>query len=131
MLSISDAEAIRAWLPAALQSAEPRGVTKASLAAACGVTVQAVDGWLRTGRITKSNLKKAEALLGSEPNFMSGTPVAAERTAEYNVSWPFKLVSRVELAALPKRRLDRLDQMLRDRLNEWAEDDAASKRKAA
>lgn len=129
MLSNSDADTIKAWLKNALGVAANHGHTKADLAVHCGVKKQAVDGWLRTGRITKSNLAKASGFLESAPTFV-GAPAAAR---EYRPAdnWPFRLVKLEEVVHLPKRRLERIDRMLRDQLNGWAEDDATDKRRSA
>jgi hypothetical protein len=91
-----------------------------------------VDGWVRTGRITKRNLELAAKFLGAMPAFAGATVVAKEEAAAYSVSsWPFKLVTRAEITALTRKRVDRLDRLMRERLDEWAEDDTAAKRRAA
>lgn len=73
MLKSTDAAVVRAWLEAALRDGDPLGKTRAGLASACGVSSQAVTGWQKTGRITKTNLEKAVAYFGHGPRFASET----------------------------------------------------------
>lgn len=132
MVSESDTDTVKAWLGQALGAEPQRAIRKKGLAQHCGVTIQAVDGWIRTGRITKRNLQLAGQFLGVFPAFVAATVVAMENTATYAASsWPFKLVPQPEITALSKKRLDRLDRLIRERLDEWAEDDAAAKRRTA
>ena len=131
MLSDSDTDTVKTWLKASLQLAARHGLSKVGLAAVCEVTPQAVDGWVRTGRITKRNLELAAQYFGVAPSFTASSLSAREPARPALTPWPFKLVLFAEIARLPKRKLDRLDRMIRDRVNEWAEDDAAAKRKAA
>jgi hypothetical protein len=132
MLSMNkkDTEVVSAWLDKALADGAKRGLSKTGLATTCGVTPQAVDGWLRTGRIRKGNLEQAVAYFGHGPSF-TGAPLNARQDRPEPVVWPFRLVSSAEIHALPKRRRDRLDKLVRARLDEWLEDDTAAKRKAA
>lgn len=136
MVSASDTDTVKRWLTAALMagsggSSAALTLKKKSLAGACQVSVQAVDGWLRTGRITKSNLETAAAYLQVAPSFTRAGVEAREHTAAARtVVWPFHLVPHAEVAALPKRRRDRLDKLMRERLDDWSEDDAAGKRRA-
>lgn len=138
MLS-GDNKIVSDWLRSALKLGERQGLTKAALAARCQVKPQAIDGWLRTGRITKSNLAAAETFFGHGPSFTGSHAGVREDQAPYNKRaasaqppWPFKLVSAAEISALPRPRIDRLDKLLRSRLDEWLEDDrVAGKRKAA
>ena len=123
---------MKAWLEQALGTLEQRPARKKALAEHCGVKVQAVDGWLRTGRITKRNLELTAKFLGSVPAFASAAVLAKEEAQAYSVpSWPFKLVTPAEITTLGAKRVDRLDRLMRDRLDEWAEDDTAAKRRAA
>jgi hypothetical protein len=62
-------EAVKRWLGAALGPPGANAGQRKALAAHCGVTTQAVSGWLRTGRIGKDKLELAAAFLGSKPNF--------------------------------------------------------------
>lgn len=132
MVSERDTDTVMAWLEQALGPQQDRPARKKALAEQCGVKVQAVDGWVRTGRITKRNLELAAQFLGSAPAFASAALLAKEGAAAYSTpSWPFKLVTRAEIAALSTKRVDRLERLMRERLDEWAEDDTTAKRRAA
>lgn len=124
MLDDKDSATVRTWLEQALLAAGKRGLTKADLARHCGVTAQAVDGWLRTGRITKSNLARASMFFGHSPSFTGNAVLVRE--AAVGSAWPFRKVSQSEIEALSVQRLARLDTMVRQRLDEWAEDDELS-----
>jgi len=69
----SDTEIVRAWLTAALGGKDSKNAKgrRAALAHHCGVTPQAVSGWLKTGRITKKNLEKASSYFKHSPSFTS------------------------------------------------------------
>lgn len=77
MLKSPDAAIVRAWLETALRDGEPLGKKRTGLAAACGVSSQAVTGWQKTGRITKTNLEKAIAYFGHGPRFTDENSPAA------------------------------------------------------
>jgi hypothetical protein len=128
MLFDSDTETVKKWLIRALDLGSELGQTKTALASYCKVTPQAVDGWLRTGRITKRNLELAKHFFGSGPSFTTGhtEQVAQQGGPQALVRWPFRLVDHREIEALPVKRRQRLDRLLRERINEWAEDDAAA-----
>lgn len=127
-----DAAIVRSWLDSALGSGDQRSRLRKELAEHCGVTVQAVDGWLRTGRIRKSHLERASDLLSSRPLFASSrSPTAREAAPAPSAPWPFKLVRMEEVFGLSPKRMARLDKALRDRLDEWYEDDAGKRRRAA
>ncbi len=96
---MKDTDAIRAWLVPAVDAALKRKATKAEIAAACGASPQALAGWLKTGRITKANLKRAEAYFGTSPSFTSGEPLAAGEPAAG--AWPFTKFSRLQIVQLP------------------------------
>lgn len=125
--NVRDTETIKRWLEQALQASRAAGRDdRLPLAEHCGVTPQAVDGWRRTGRITKSNLVRAQQFFGHGPRFddSAASVGQAREHAPAAPRWPFRLVGHAEITALPPRRLRRLDAMLRARLDEWAEDDA-------
>ena len=69
MLDSSDTDVIKRWLSAALEDGQKRRLSKSGLAEHCAVSPQAVSGWLRTGRISKSSLAHAADYLGSAPTF--------------------------------------------------------------
>jgi hypothetical protein len=91
MLTQSDTEVVRQWLAQAIEAGRPIGQTPKALADHCGVTPQAITGWLKTGRITKTNLTKAAAFFGHSPLF--GVPVREVRqpvaAGFAPASWPF------------------------------------------
>lgn len=75
MLDKPDTDVVREWLAKALDASAPGGTSRADLARHCKVSPQAVNGWLRTGRISKSNLEHASAFFGHGPSFTRpGTP---------------------------------------------------------
>lgn len=78
----SDTEVVRIWLTAALSGKDSAG-RRAALARHCGVSSQAVSGWLKTGRITKTNLEQATAFFGHGPSFTKLGSAARQPTAAY------------------------------------------------
>jgi len=103
----SDADTVRAWLNHVFELGAERGHTLVDLARYCGVSPQAVSGWKRTGRISKSNLEKAVEYFGSAPSF---TTAVIAREPEVAAQWPFKRVSYARYARLPageKQRIER------------------------
>lgn len=108
MLSTSAALAQR--LAAALEEGR---ISQVRVATECGVTKQAVQGWLRTGRIDKKHLPKLSELTGKplawwlsgqEVNADSAphTPAGAqEELAPYRVQqWPFRSITAAEYYSL-------------------------------
>lgn len=123
MLDMTDSEIVMQWLNAALANKSKDAAHAADLARYCGVSAQAVNGWLKKGRISKSNLEKATQFFGHGPSFTAGTAMAAkEPAAPYG--WPFRLVSLAEVERLPEKSRARIDKLIRARLDEWAEDSA-------
>jgi hypothetical protein len=127
MLNKSDAQIVLEWLTEAFAAAPDK--TPAQLAAFCKATPQAVNGWLKTGRIKKQNLAKATVFFGSEPVFSASRLILREPSARYD-NWPFRSVTAAEIEALPAIQLKRLEKVMRDRLDEWLED-ASGKRRSA
>lgn len=78
-----DAKELARRLRQAMDSAQPR-VSSAALAAASGVTPQAVNGWRKTGRIAKRHLKTVsnltkrplEYFLEEDPRLRAREPAA-------------------------------------------------------
>jgi len=66
--AVKTADVIAERIKPALQ-----GVNLTSLAAACGVTRQAVDGWKRTGRIDKRHLQTIAKFTGRPVEHFLGT----------------------------------------------------------
>lgn len=85
--SESDTEVVRTWLANALGAKDAKG-RRAALAKRCGVSSQAVSGWLKTGRITKKNLELATAFFGHGPTFTTTGTVARDAAARYCLSPP-------------------------------------------
>lgn len=125
----SDAEIVRAWIARALKTGEIRGQDKKGLAKHCGVSVQAVDGWLATGRITKSNLEKASGYFGHAPSFTTGGVHARQPlpTTPTHEAWPFLRFSAKEIRDLDPKHRARIDKLVRERLDEIAEDSATTR----
>lgn len=91
MLDKSDTETVQEWLRDALARGEAVGKHQAGLAAFCRVSPQAVHGWVKTGRITKSNLEVAALYFGHGPSFRHGGVAAREPGLE---AWPFPRIAR-------------------------------------
>lgn len=70
MLDVADTDVVRQWLIAALDQAAKVGKKRADLARHCKVSPQAVNGWVRTGRISKRNLELAATFFGTGPSFI-------------------------------------------------------------
>lgn len=104
--SKSSTDTVRAWLHAAV--GDDKGV-KARLAARCGVTPQAVSGWLKSGRITKRNLEIAADFFGHGPRF-SNHVTLRQPAPRYSASgWPFARLSLDAINQLPQDDLLRLE----------------------
>ncbi len=91
------------WLANAIAAGKASGKTAAALAAHCGVTPQAVNGWLTTGRIRKRHLAHAALFFGHAPTFPAGREIVAEPDALYSVAhWPFDALDFAKIVALPR-----------------------------
>lgn len=100
MLDKTDAEVVREWLSHAFGPEKKKARTKqAELAAFVGVSPQAVNGWIKTGRITKTNLTKAVQFLGFGPDFATRSGLSAQSTPSLG-NWPFRRISRSRWEAL-------------------------------
>lgn len=120
MLDETDADRVKRWLAAQLDRAAAKGELngiKAKLAEHCGVKPQAVSGWLKTARITKTNLAKAEQFFGVKADFI-GRADHHTREPDHDgyrvtpVRWPFPSVSLDALLRLPPQDLLRLEGAL-------------------
>lgn len=136
MLYDSDTSVVRAWLVDALAAGAPQGKTRAGLAGHCGVRRQAVSAWLKTGRITKTNLTKASQYFGHSPRF-GATPTApsarepdpsAYAPAVTLPRWPFRRVTLARLLALGPQTVANIDAAL-EGIVSAAEASAAAPRK--
>jgi hypothetical protein len=112
----SDADTVRAWLSHVFELGAERGHTLVELARHCGVSPQAVSGWKRTGRISKSNLEKAVEYFGSAPSF---TTAMIAREPEAAAQWPFKRVSHARFARLPAGEKHRIERQVEFMVEEW------------
>jgi len=118
MLVMPDTAVVKDWLGHALEAGAARGLTRTGLAQHCGVTRQAVNGWISTGRIAKGHLSNAVAYLGSAPNFMA--PTASPRKAaqveqlpgRYSLEWPFQTIDAAAVRRLDQDTLHRLETIL-------------------
>ena len=102
MLHGSDSDAVKRWLTQALAPDRTPRITSTALAEHCDVTAQAVAGWRRTGRISKTNLAKAAQLIGSAPDFLhdSVSLVAREAPVSHRAAWPFDEIDEEAVRAL-------------------------------
>lgn len=120
MLDETDSDRVKRWLAAQMQRAADKGDApglKAKLAEACHVSPQAVSGWLRTGRITKTNLARVERFFNAKADFINRNDHQAEgddlvRYSVVQVRWPFPTVSLDRLQQLPPDDLLRLEGAL-------------------
>lgn len=120
----TDAARTREWLVDQLQRFATLGKNRAGLAAACGVTRQAVDGWVRTGRVSKSSLGRAISYFGVPGPFdnanssQAGGDAVMEPTPDYKpqpnlTRWPFMAVSYTELCALDEAEISLVEAYIR------------------
>lgn len=88
--ALPDREIVRRWLTAALEvDGKPAAGRRSALAKHCGVTSQAVSGWLKTGRIGKGKLELAAQFLGHGPSFThAGSHARAPAAAPYRAERP-------------------------------------------
>jgi hypothetical protein len=117
MLDKSDTDTVRDWLLVALTVAESQGKTASDLAAWCKVSPQAVNGWKKTGRITKSNLERAALFFGSGPSFTRGATYAAREPA-YG-GWPFPDIERERFERLSANQKIEIQGVVRERIEKF------------
>jgi hypothetical protein len=117
----TDAERVRVWLGKELLIGADVGKSAQGLAVFCGVTPQAVHGWKRTGRISKSHLQRAAEYFGNALIF-GASATAIELHEPASSTWPFRTISLSEIAQLTPQQLERLEASIRLRLDEWDED---------
>lgn len=116
MLESKDTEAVKRWLRTALSPDAPNAITPSALARHCSVSPQAVNGWLRTGRITKSNLELAAEFLGSAPSFNGGPILAREASGP---PWPFSKITPSRYRSLPQTELNKVEAFALFTLLQW------------
>jgi hypothetical protein len=115
MLPDKDTEVVKAWLTQALTDGKDRGQTRTALAKLCGVSPQAVSGWVKTGRISKGHLSSAVTFFGHAPTFAGLKTLRLEQDTSshdayaHAAAWPFRTIDRKKVARLPPDQLDRLE----------------------
>ena len=132
MLSTSERMADK--LKAALAS---RGMSQVAFAEKCGVSKQAVQSWVKTGRVDKKHLPKFVEVLGyplewwldpdatTNDSHRSPPPpahhVKEQEPTPYSLSsWPFISISPSEYACLTERQMGSVEGYVRALLNESA-----------
>lgn len=88
------------------------GVTQTQVAQYCGVTKQAVQGWIKTGRIDKQRLPKLAEITGRPLSWWldgkeaeSTAHLTMESAKEYSISeWPFESITPGEYNRLTSRQ---------------------------
>ena len=103
-----DTDIVKRWLVDAIAAGARDGKSAAALARYCEVSPQAVNGWVTTGRITKSNLALAAAYFGHAPHF-TGVPPVREPDGPYNHTWPFTELDLGKINALTRDERLRLE----------------------
>src|SRR6218665_2030993 len=113
-----DAEIVREWLTAAIEAnAAQSKAPKADLARFCEVSPQVVNGWIKTGRISKGNLTRAVEYFGHAPQF-ANSPAAQAQEDPYG-SWPFSRVSLCRGLALPLEGRSDVEDQLEIVVQKW------------
>lgn len=130
-----DTDVVKTWFARALAAGERAlpPLTRAGLASRCGVSRQAVDGWARTGRITKKNLTIAAQYFGHGPDFLNQGIKLAQAVPDYRDGlqpWPFKSVTSEQAAQLTPEQLAYIEGMIVGFLG-TASGSSAPKRKRA
>lgn len=119
-----DTDIVKRWLAGALLAGSKKGLTRLGLAQRCGVSRQAVQGWLSTGRITKRHLTTAAAYLGSSPTFpldevkapavqqLPAPGLVEEPPGRWDVGWPFQHIDANAVRRLDPTTLLRLETVI-------------------
>ena len=111
-----------------------RGMSQIAFANACGVSKQAVQGWLKTGRVDKKHLPKFVAVLNyplawwlADEEISSYPAAPAPMAAQISEpdtkpfvrdSWPFSSISRSEYSKLSDRQMGMVEGYVRALLTE-------------
>ncbi|WP_252870061.1 LexA family transcriptional regulator [Achromobacter mucicolens] len=98
-----------------------RGLVPAKdVAEACGVTVQAINGWKTNGRVGKQHIKTLARLTGLPVSWwLPGDDLEDETTVP--APWPFASIERERIEALPAERLKHLEGVMLFALQGYAE----------
>lgn len=118
MLDNKDTDVVRRWLETALAAGAKRGLTKSGLAEHCGVKPQAITGWLKTGRITKTNLTLAAQYLGTSPRFVDG---AHQVEQVRGAIWPFESLASSDYFRLPMIEREKVETYARFIFEQWVQ----------
>jgi len=83
------------------------------VAVACGVTVQAINGWKTNGRIGKQHIKTLARLTGLPVSWWLPGDDADEEAWNGGASlWPFSSIERERIESLPPERLKHLEGVM-------------------
>lgn len=92
-----------------------RGLVPAKdVAEACGVTVQAINGWKANGRVGKQHIKTLARLTGLPISWWLPGDDVEEDTGNAGPSapWPFSSIERESIESLPPERLKHLEGVM-------------------
>lgn len=116
MLKNNDAALVAKWLREqidAYKARHPGAPTTKELAALAGTSPQAVSGWIKTGRISKTNMAHVCRYFNAQPLFLkAGANEVQEISISYKVKserWPFDVLDLDAVNALSKADLLRLE----------------------
>lgn len=103
-----------------------RGLVPAKdVAEACGVTVQAINGWKTNGRVGKQHIKTLARLTGLPVSWwLPGDDLEDEPASMGGTSWPFASIDLERIEALPPERLKHLEGVMLFALQGYAEGSA-------
>lgn len=124
----TDTDKVKSWLSMALEAGKASGKTAQGLAEHCGTTRQAITGWKKTGRITKTNLAKAAEYFGHGPSFTSSGLTAREPDPKV---WPFPGIDPARFDHLTHDERIEIQGLVRDRIERFEETKLATLRKRA
>lgn len=100
-----------------------RGLVPAKdVAEACGVTVQAINGWKTNGRVGKQHIKTLARLTGLPVSWwLPGDDLEDDSTSVSSTPWPFASIDRERIEALPAERLKHLEGVMLFALHGYSE----------
>lgn len=107
-----------------------KGLSQVELARMCGASKQAVQSWVKTGRIDKSHLPKFVEIFGRPLEWWLDTDENTSTTARLiessNINnqfnkWPFSSINQKEYAQLSERQMGMVEGYIRAMLQERIE----------
>ncbi len=100
-----------------------RGLVPAKdVAEACGVTVQAINGWKTNGRVGKQHIKTLARLTGLPVSWwLPGDGLEDEPSTVAATPWPFASIDPQRIETLPPERLKHLEGVMLFALQGYAE----------